>query len=415
MLLVEPQVKKSILDVVNGIDAIMGQPTAAGAIWEKDDSGLFGKDGLALFYAYLYLHSANEAHADKALTLVDESSAYRGDPSLGCGMSGSGWLIQHLSNIKFLDETEVENLGEVDRFVDASLVQDQEHKNYDLLYGLVGKGIYYLERLPVPAAKAALETIVRLLDGFSIKEGEYIYWRDYYSIRFNNDNQAGDVRYNLGLAHGVPAIISLLSKVHRQGILTEMTKALLEGSVRWLLSKQKPVGHSLFPGFADADSHSRLGWCYGDLCVAVALWHAGKALDRDSFREEATRIALAASERDLERAYIMHDATLNIYDATFCHGLAGLAYIFNRFYDVTQNKKFEERALYWLTHTLAARSPREDGIAGYLMYHHDKADRGGWRSSFELLEGVSGIGLVLLSFVSDVKPAWGGLFMTDLD
>ena len=44
----------------------------------------------------------------------------------------------------------------------------------------------------------------------------------------------------------------------------------------------------------------------------------------------------------------------------------------------------------------------EDGLAGYKKYRME--EYGGWTNDYGFLEGVSGIGLALISAVSDIEP-----------
>jgi hypothetical protein len=46
----------------------------------------------------------------------------------------------------------------------------------------------------------------------------------------------------------------------------------------------------------------------------------------------------------------------------------------------------------------------KDGIAGYKAWHTEKY--GGWVAESGLLEGIAGIGLMLVSIVSDIEPKW---------
>lgn len=68
--------------------------------------------------------------------------------------------------------------------------------------------------------------------------------------------------------------------------------------------------------------------------------------------------------------------------------------MFHYVYMQTGEKLFEETRDYWLDGTLELGN-MEDGLAGYRAWH--TAEYGGWVNEYGLLEGVAGIGLLLLS------------------
>jgi len=99
-----------------------------------------------------------------------------------------------------------------------------------------------------------------------------------------------------------------------------------------------------------------------------------------------------SKRRDVKKEFVM--------DAGICHGAAGIAHIFNRVYQKTGNETFKEAALFWIDDCLK-KSCFNDGLAGYKVWRKD-----GWITQTGLLEGIAGIGLVLLSAISDIEPDW---------
>ena len=59
-------------------------------------------------------------------------------------------------------------------------------------------------------------------------------------------------------------------------------------------------------------------------------------------------------------------------------------------------------AAYWIGRTLSM-AKFEDGLAGYKTWQG--AERG-FRNEYGLLEGIAGIRLVLLAYLSDEEPTW---------
>jgi len=89
-----------------------------------------------------------------------------------------------------------------------------------------------------------------------------------------------------------------------------------------------------------------------------------------------------------------------LHDADFCHGSVGVAHIFSRFYNYTGNENFRKAAEYYYRKTIDM-AVHPDGLAGYKHLTDD-----GLVTDYSLLEGISGIGLSLISAVSDIEPQW---------
>ena len=92
-------------------------------------------------------------------------------------------------------------------------------------------------------------------------------------------------------------------------------------------------------------------------------------------------------------------------DCGICHGSAGVAMMFRRFYLETQEKIFHDAWIHWINFTLNFKR-FDDGLAGFKTF-----ESGEWKNDFSLLTGISGIGLALLSFVRDDSQEWDELFL----
>lgn len=204
------------------------------------------------------------------------------------------------------------------------------------------------------------------------------------------------------MSHGIASIISILSKIYSENINKEKTKKMLIEAVNFLLSYQQDtsVYLSYFPGVVSIDAHkssnSRLAWCYGDLGISVALWNASKVLGNKDWEKRAIEILLhSAKRKDLQKN--------SVVDAGLCHGTAGIAHIFNKMYQNTNIEELKDTANYWYKTTIEI-AKFEDGLAGYKTCKPPRY--GGWQNDYSFLTGISGIGLSLISAVSDIEPKW---------
>ncbi|SFE76798.1 Lanthionine synthetase C-like protein [Chitinophaga sp. CF118] len=361
---------------------------------------LSGYSGYALFYAYYYNLTGKKKHLKKVHQLLLKSIQALSEealiPSHCNGVSGMVWAIQHLINTGFASEDGLEDtFEEVDVLLGNIMEQQVVQEEYDFLHQGLGIALYFLEKeQPSPY----LNTLVKQLEKTAYKDEKGLRWRDHFSR--TQAERPEEPAFNLGLAHGIPAIISVLGKIHQKGI---DVSPLLDQSISWLLStKNKPEEgiSSLYPVLVDTRNEamtgkqSRLGWCYGDLSIAATLMNVGMGLQNDLYKEEAHRIFTHT---------LQHRNTKNgsVHDACFCHGGAGIAHIYRRAYLATEDPLFLEGADHWLQQTLQMNTWK-DGLAGFKFYADEK-----YINCYGLLEGITGLGLVLIAALDPATtPAW---------
>ncbi|MDJ1470235.1 lanthionine synthetase C family protein [Xanthocytophaga flava] len=327
-----------------------------------------GSAGVLLFYAYLYQTYQQGEYFEKFSALLESSidflEQYPTDSSLAYGFTGLFWVIQHLINNGILQQETQQMLEPLLETVIQSCKSDYETGNFDLLVGLIGKGVYFMEGYYLTENKNALEQTVYYLSQLASsipyvasKNTSIAYLKnqsEYTAKPHTAKGQAAKPEHfsvNLGMAHGVPSIISFLSKVHQKGIATSLCRNLVDSEIQALLANQSPRGISLFPINSNSTAESRLAWCHGDLGPALSLFHAGLAFNNQSWTDSGIEIALLASKRTINNSGIIMHPNMSVYDTGFCHGTSGVAHIFHRFYQSTGLDEFSKCALYWLDHT----------------------------------------------------------------
>lgn len=342
-----------------------------------------GSSGVALLRAYLARALNRAEHARAAVTLVDGAllSASRGeDPSLYTGLLGPAWVMNHLEGW-ILNHGGADPGAAVDTSLLRVLASSPWTYDLDLISGLVGMGIYALDRLPRPLAADCLEQVVERLTETAEQTPDGLTWRvQPHLLPDDLREQTPDGHFDLGLAHGVPGVILLLGRIAGAGLVAEKASRLAEGAVAWLLAQRYPRdGRPAFPTWIAAGIEPPLGafhWCYGDAGLAAALFTAGQAMDRRDWQATAVVIALDAAG---------HSSTGSpIAEPGICHGSTGLAHIYNRFWQATGDDAFRAAACDWIERTPALLEGTEE--AGFL-------------------EGRAGVGLVLLAALG-VEPRW---------
>ena len=365
-----------------------------------------GTAGLALFYAYLGAETGSEEWTALADRLMEHSiDALSNRPLLPDfyeGFTGIAWAVDHLQGILFEPDDDGDD-PPVDPPVDPigdSLVQVLQRPyargDFDLIGGLAGYGIYAFHALPRPAARRSLELLVqRLVEIGEPVDGGFSWFTPPEVLPDWMREKEPDGRYNLGVSHGVAAVISVLSLCAAAGVMSGEQRATLDRAVDWLLA-QKQNGKKWC--FANSvvngrpAGRNRLAWCYGDPGIAAALFTAARHCGHAGWEATALEIAQTAARRDME--------TSEIVDAALCHGSAGLAHLFNRMHQASGDPLLAEAARAWFRYTVDMQRPGA-GIAGYEFFAAP-----GWQPLTGYLLGLAGVGLGLLAGVSSIEPGW---------
>jgi hypothetical protein len=267
---------------------------------------------------------------------------------------------------------------------------------FDLIGGLSGYGIYAFDALPRPAARRCLELLVeRLIEIGEPADGGFSWFSPPERLPDWQLEEAPNGKFNLGVSHGVAAVISVLGMCAGAGVMSEEQRSIFDRSVAWLLAqKQEGKAWSFTNAVVEGrpSVRDRLAWCYGDPGIAGALFTAARHCGHAGWEAEAVDIARKAATRPLEDS--------NVVDAGLCHGSAGLGHLFNRMHQASGDSLLADAALRWYRHTLDIQRPGE-GIGGYAFWVPPR-----WKPTAGFIDGAAGVGLGLLGAVSSIEPAW---------
>jgi lantibiotic modifying enzyme len=367
---------------------------------EKTPSLLSGNIGFVLFYFYFALYKNDQKIYDHAIKNLEKTITALQNESIPLlfsnGIAGIGLTLQHLIKNDFLI---IKNNLFKDYFsiLERRSISYLETEKFDYLHGGLGITLFLLAIEEEVNNKNYFYEVINTLE--KTKKGNRTYK---WSAKLNNEEGV----YNISLSHGMSSIIIILSKIYNRYKI-EKAKELIEKGVAFILNQKLPKDnfHSIYPSLAlestDKLYSSRLAWCYGDLGIGFALLHAGRVLQKNDWIDEAIQtFTHAALRRNLKQN--------GLVDASFCHGTAGVAHIFNRLYIDIGIKLFKDASDYWFEETLKM-AKFNDGLVGYKFYVG--SDEVIWKNEFGLLQGIAGIGLTLISKVSDIEPAWDELFL----
>lgn len=309
---------------------------------------------------------------------------------LSSGLAGQAWLLEYLNQSNF-DDYDAQLLSDVDTLFYDALNHQPWAGEIEYVLGLAGYAPYAARRSKFTDQSALYGVIVKNFASIAQHlDDDHISWsQPAHSVyRFDKDNLTKP-EFNLGLAHGVPGIIAALLPALKIDSLREQTKSLVTQSCDWLLAQQNPNQEDECRfGTCVGDEHrSRLGWCYGDLTIALTLARAGHALDKANYLESALAIALKATKRDAKSAAIN--------DAGLCHGSVGLVVIFQLLNRLLPHPDLQKATYYWLDYSL--NTYQEKGLEAFYSFNGVSQQL---EKEHGFLMGYSGIGMAFVSLLT---------------
>jgi hypothetical protein len=373
-----------------------------------------GEAGFAIAHSALAGVFPDRPHARRAESLLGSAARRLAtdpmSPSFMSGFPGIAWAVELLAGDPGATPEEDVN-AEVDEALDGYLrvrgVRGMWRGPYDLVDGLVGLGVYALERIARPSAVTILELVIGHLAAMAEDQSPGVAWRSRPEWSAATSSTSA-LRWNLGVAHGVPGVIALLGYAVAAKVGARQARQLLDGAVTWLLAQELSPGSG--GRFSNARARrgsralpARLAWCYGDPGVAVALLVAARAAREPAWERAALRIALAAAARAEDDS--------GVVDAGLCHGAAGLGHLFHRLYLATRERRLSAASVAWLTRAVRMRT-KKGGFAGYFSYTLGPEGKMTWSASPAFLEGCAGTALALSAAVKpSLDLGWDRAFL----
>ncbi|KAF2329085.1 lanthionine synthetase LanC family protein [Flavobacterium daemonense] len=360
------------------------------------------------------IHSAIlKEYINKTFEIIENSESLT--PTYCDGLAGYGVFLLKLktNNLTDANDKELNNqidaiLEEIDEILEEQLKIYYKSDNLDILHGLLGFGLYFIER----ENQVGISEIVKILDNkkFRTKEG-YVYWKKYDSYA------TFTTILDMGNAHGMGANIYFLTKLlSKKNILTEDSKIivteLIDNSIQFYLNNAQNISKDIYCFYplkikASAfeqnnliPENSRLGWCYGDLAILYTLLMASIQIKQKSYEKIILeKLLFVAGRKYSEERYPI--------DAAFCHGTSGIAVLFLNIYYITKNEVFWESANHWLKETFNKKDKNQpNGHIDYGFIIENSAEK-----NISILEGLAGVLACYLKFLHSEMPISEELLM----
>ena len=379
---------KEILDAISATLRISKKLN--GQNLKNDELGLFGGVSGEILYLYKFNQNfSNEIDPELFNSNVDiwlnQFASLTGDYSVCSGLAGQGWVLEFISQSQ--DDYDTSGCQEIDHITRLLLNQKKWLAPTEFVAGLAGIATYLGRRQKKVDMKSQFSLMLEHLEQTSISTGDdKLYWKQPAIDKLKELSIGNEHSINLGFAHGVPGIIASILAATSVPELKEQANDLLVKSCKWLLEQQVDASKygSYFPHKTSAAKKSRIGWCYGDLPIALLLARVANALQDQNLKSEALKIAMHCSKRRRENEYIK--------DEGLCHGSSGIFILYRLIALEFEDSYFDQVANYWLEFVFESFDSK--GLEGLFPYLEDMSEH---VENSGFLMGLSGIGMALMT------------------
>lgn len=281
---------------------------------------------------------------------------------------------------------------------------------YDVIQGLAGIGRYLLQYPDTPRFYNFAEKIAKLLVDFTESKqinGYFVpRWHlastDTLNIRHQVDSGGN---FNLGLAHGIPGVLSFLVSATTRGVTVTGQKEAMRRIINWIQKNSVTANtsvrwpysigwneeiHSIKPTKACKDA-----WCYGTPGIARTLFLASKVLSDEPLQVYARNAFYAIFTRSRQ--------DWQLPGPMLCHGIAGLLMLTAA---MRQENECEDlQSSVGLLQKMLIESYSLRAPYGFQDVEYTETGSAKEVDKIGFLEGTAGVLLCLLT-TADQQPEW---------
>ena len=361
---------------------------------EHNYSLFLGDSGVLLFFAYYYKYINNSKEYSEFISTGLEqvlvkiqneiTISNKIDYSFYNGLSGFYWLLQQLERLELIQVEDIIDKEMIAEIILPHCLNDLEYnQNFDFMSGAIGASYVFMNDLDFEIANVINNEILKI----PITNENSCIWLQKV---FNDEKKSLENGQNLGLAHGYSNILLFLVKIYNQ----KQSKAILiviEKTVQQLIKLEfSDKQFSIFPGEIYSNGSSSrptpLWWSYSDLGAGLAILKCSEVLKNPKFLE----IALSIINRSIERTA---DSDVPILNAGICQGDSGIIQLLQSIKQNLTEFDLTTQQNYWFNNLLEKISISITNL------HFDYQSKI-FETKFDLFDGLSGIGLTLISEIS---------------
>lgn len=378
-------------------------------IIKKNKLGLLdGMAGISLYLFYYGKFKDSSKFSEIAEnTLVEIFSILNRQPNVvghdyAEGRTGIFATLYHLlrNNLIKPDFFEYEEYIDYNTYINC--LKYIKEDNIDFFYGAGGLLYLLFLRLKYEKSEYLRDYIISILEEMYVSENP--------ALMCFQSEQRLNTQIEVSIPHGISSWIIILSKIKNHiniDIINRMLSNLYYNYYAPFI-KSTPLNNSNYFLEVIPDNYnycnqneikSRLGWCYGDIPALLASINFSEVIHDEQLIGENLRIlSRTAQRRDLVKD--------RVFDACLCHGSSGLYIFFSEMMKKYNCENCTEASSFWLN-KIYEFNYKDKGFCKEYM------SKGKIISSKEygLIEGITGIGLALLSSLSKENHGWEELIL----
>lgn len=287
-----------------------------------------GSSGYLLCLYYLHKTTNNHRYREQLLQLIEGQLEQIDDKiDLSSGLSALCLVLYWIEQETLISE----QLEDIDLLIEREYNLSLNKNDLDYFQGASGYMFYFM-------MTKRCKRIDRLIAKYIQQVNENFEKNGWYTPFYLKDANA-TMAINMGTPHGVTGILLLLLIVFENGYRVVVSS--IEKICDFLLENRfDKKGKSIFPSIIKRNGEkidSGIAWCYGDLMASYAILKAGILLKDPYYKEVGYQMLLQLNKRT---DYIKNDLCL-------CHGHSSLILIYKRIYELTCDKSFLQRHLFW--------------------------------------------------------------------
>jgi hypothetical protein len=369
---------------------------------DATSESLFGGELARTFYlTYMYEHSNKKEFEketvksfEKVIHAFNKGDAKLYGPYLCNGVTGLLFVTVLLIKKGLIDDDYIQEFHPlIDYLTDCAIV-GIDCNNNDFLHGSFGTVFTMAEFANISGNHKNLKKLINKLERkYANTEMPW--------ILSGPDKESAQNKINFSLSHGQSGLLLVL--FHAYNILGETKRrksAYLKRNVEYLIESKNEdyfdKTYSYYPSILDVkdgkrNASNRLAWCYGDLGNVLSLNHASSFYNKKSYSEIVNEIGIkTTSRKSYEETFIA--------DPYLCHGTAGVAQLYKILFDKTGIVEYESAYKYWIKETVQLGQKE-------LLNAIDE------KKVLNLAEGLPGLGLTLMSYLSQKHLDWGNVML----
>lgn len=375
---------------------------------------LNGNGGCALYFANRFLQCKEPKFLESAMHIIEagidrlnrKSKISRID--LNSEELNVCWLIDSFISKGLLSATEsVSSNMIVDVIVQAGTEGiGFKRNNHDLFFGFLAPAIVVQANSQIQN-KTYIENVIKKLIQNLVTDDLGSYWLTpdpfWISKKYKNT-------INTGIPHGMLGILLFILRFHEVYTLDTQSLEKIKSVNEWLVNRLTQENNKLKYYYDSSEcGHGKLAWCYGDLAIAFTLARCYEVLGSTSSMIKFNELLGDIQNRSIGMTGIRYFPSIDAMDICLCHGVSGITYIYHKLFKITGNQVYSDLSAKWLSITVDCTNKVIRNINTFAS----KDGEPNWNSTLGLLEGLSGVGLAMISIQEDRLSDWDRLLLLD--